>query len=111
MAVFAILPIVGMTLVWVPAAIVLMLDGEFTHAFILVLAFIALTVADSIYYPHLVGNRMKLHTAIAFIAAIGGILLFGPMGFILGPLAVTLTLALKDILKVRSLVALAPPMQ
>jgi len=44
------------------------------------------------------GNRMRLHTAVAFIAAIGGLIVFGPVGFIIGPLVFSLTITLRDIL-------------
>ena len=101
MAVFAILPVLGMGMVWIPAVAFLALDSEWVRAGILAAGFIAITVADSFLYPALVGNRMKLHTALAFISAIGGLIVFGPAGFILGPLVVAVTLAIKEILRAR----------
>ena len=47
--------------------------------------------------PVLVGNRLKLHTVLAFLAVVGGLMLFGPAGLILGPLALTVTMALLEI--------------
>jgi predicted PurR-regulated permease PerM len=41
-----------------------------------------------------VGNRLRLHTIPAFISIIGGLVLFGAPGFILGPLAATMTMLL-----------------
>jgi len=98
---FAILPVFGTGMVWIPAALFLALDGEWGRAVIIIIAFGALTAADTIAYPYLVGNRMKLHTAVTFVAAVGGLIVFGPIGFILGPLVVALTVALKEIIWAR----------
>lgn len=101
MAVFAILPVLGIGMIWIPAAAWLALNGQWTATAAMIIAFTGLSVADSVIYPYLVGNRMRLHTAIAFIAAIGGLIVFGAIGFVIGPLAVTLTLTLKDFLRAR----------
>ena len=52
---------------------------------------------DNLLRPVLVGNRLQLHTVMAFISVVGGILVFGPAGFILGPLALTITVVLLEI--------------
>ena len=46
--------------------------------------------------PMFVGNRLRLHTIPAFMSIVGGLLLFGAPGFILGPLAGTLTMLIVD---------------
>lgn len=97
MAALAILPAVGIGLVWIPAALFLALDDNWGRAAVVILAFAALTAADTVAYPYLIGNRMKLHTAVTFVAAVGGLIVFGPVGFILGPLVVAITVALKEI--------------
>ena len=52
--------------------------------------------------PILAGGRLKLHTVQAFIAIVGGLMLFGASGLILGPLAVTITIALLEIWRARA---------
>lgn len=103
MATLAILPAVGIGLVWIPAVFLLALGDEWGRALIVTLAFGALTAADTIAYPYLIGNRMRLHTAVTFIAAIGGLIVFGAVGFILGPLVVAVTISLKEIIQARFL--------
>jgi predicted PurR-regulated permease PerM len=49
-----------------------------------------------------VGNRLRLHTVPAFISIVGGLLLFGASGFILGPLAVTITMLFLEIWRARN---------
>ncbi len=101
MGLFAILPIVGTSMVWIPAAIFLALNGAWIKAAILTAAFVGISVLDTFLYPVIVGDRMKLHTALTFISAIGGLIVFGPAGFILGPVVVAVTLAVKEILHAR----------
>ena len=52
---------------------------------------------DNVIYPILVGNRLKLHTIPAFIAIIGGLVVFGSSGLILGPVTLTITMLLFEI--------------
>ena len=56
---------------------------------------------DNVLRPMFVGNRLQLHTVPAFISMIGGLVLFGAPGFILGPLAVTVTILLVKIWRTR----------
>ena len=93
MGVLAIIPVLGAFVVWVPAAAVLALDGEWGRAVILSLwGLVVIGGIDNLLYPVLVGDRMRLHTVPAFIAVVGGLILFGPSGLLLGPLTVTTTL-------------------
>ena len=56
---------------------------------------------DNVLRPMFVGNRLQLHTVPAFISMVGGLVLFGAPGFILGPLAVTVTILLVEIWRER----------
>lgn len=102
MGMLAIVPVLGAFVIWVPAAIYLALEGEWLKAMILA-AWGGGVVAgiDNLLYPMLVGNRLRLHTAVALIGTFGGILLFGASGLILGPAIIAVTLALVEILKRR----------
>jgi predicted PurR-regulated permease PerM len=101
MALFAILPVLGIAMIWIPAAAWLALNGHWPDALGLTTAFTALSIADTVIYPYLVGNRVHLHTGIAFIAALGGVIVFGAVGFVAGPIAISLTIALKDVVSAR----------
>jgi predicted PurR-regulated permease PerM len=52
---------------------------------------------DNVIYPILVGNRLRLHTIPAFMAIVGGLIVFGPSGVILGPMTLTVTILLLEI--------------
>jgi predicted PurR-regulated permease PerM len=95
MGLLSIVPVLGAFIVWIPAAVLLVLDGSWVRALILA-AWGGIVVGgiDNVLRPIFVGNRLRLHTIPAFISIIGGLLLFGAPGFILGPLAATTTLLL-----------------
>ncbi len=98
MGLLSIVPVLGAFVVWIPASILLFLDGSWVRALILA-AWGGLVVGsiDNVLRPMLVGNRPRLHTIPAFISIIGGLLLFGAPGFILGPLAATMTMMIVEI--------------
>lgn len=86
MIVLSILPLIGAALVWVPAAIILAATGNVLQAVILVL-FCALIVGsiDNVLRPRLVGRDTKMHDLLILFSTLGGLIVFGPVGFILGP--------------------------
>jgi predicted PurR-regulated permease PerM len=102
MALLAVVPILGAFVVWLPAALFLLVEGSAGKALMLVLwGMLVVGTIDNLLRPMLVGNRLKLHTALAFISVVGGLLLFGPAGIILGPVALTVTAALLEIWRSR----------
>ena len=103
MGALAVVPVRGAFVVWVPAAIFLALDGNWGKAFILtVWGGVIVAGIDNVIYPILVGNRLKLHTILAFMAIVGGLVVFGAAGVILGPVTLTVTMLLFEIWRRRT---------
>lgn len=103
MGLLSLVPVLGAFVVWIPAAIFMALDGHESKAAILtVWGAVVVGGIDNILRPILVGNRLRLHTVPAFISIIGGLVLFGPAGFVLGPLVVTTTIVLLEALRERT---------
>jgi len=103
MGLLAIVPVFGAWAIWIPAAVFLALDGHWGQAAILtVWGSVVVGLIDNVLYPVLVGNRLRLHTVSAFVAVVGGLVVFGTSGVILGPLAVTITLTLLQIWRART---------
>lgn len=97
-AVAAFLPGIGTALVIAPAIIFLFLTGNTFGGFgLLIWGATAVGLIDNFLTPKLIGRGMQMHPLLAFIAVLGGISFFGPLGFILGPLAMSVCLALIDI--------------
>lgn len=102
MAILAFLPVVGTWTVWVPAAIFLFLQDRWVAGIVLLAwGVVAMTLLTSFLYPKLVGDRLRLHTLLVFIAIIGGMSAFGLVGIVVGPLVLALTFALFDIWRTR----------
>jgi predicted PurR-regulated permease PerM len=98
MLILAFLPIFGIGLVLIPAALILMLQGDMTQGFIML--FFYATLSFSVEYglkPKLVGKKVKMHTLLVFLAILGGLKLFGFLGIIYGPLIITIFLTMSEI--------------
>jgi len=103
MGLLAVLPVLGAFIVWIPAAIFLALGGNWGKALILaVWGSVVVGTIDNVLYPILVGNRLKIHTVPAFMAIVGGLLVFGSSGLILGPVILTVTILLLEIWRSRT---------
>lgn len=87
MVVLSILPVVGGALIWVPACLILAGTGQLGTAGLLA-GYNALLVGsvDNFLRPRLVGQDTKMHDLVILFSTLGGILVFGPLGFILGPI-------------------------
>jgi predicted PurR-regulated permease PerM len=110
MAVLAFIPIVGISLVYVPASLILALSGQPGRALLLFLPLAV--IASFVEYwlkPALVGRRMRLHTLLVFLSLLGGLDAFGPMGLLLGPLTVTAFVTLVSIYRECYLPRVHPP--
>jgi predicted PurR-regulated permease PerM len=103
MALLAIVPVLGAFVVWVPAAIFLAMNGEMGKALILtVWGGVVVSLIDNLLYPILVGNRLRMHTVPVFFAIVGGLMFFGAVGLVLGPVVLALTIAAIDIWRRRT---------
>lgn len=89
------LPIVGAWVVWVPAAIALAVNGDYTKAIILALVgqFVISSI-DGFLRPILVGQRAKLHELVIFFSVLGGLKYFGLLGILMGPVIMAISYSL-----------------
>ncbi|HCC05716.1 TPA: hypothetical protein DEP58_05475 [Patescibacteria group bacterium] len=94
----AFIPAIGTALVITPAIIFLFLSGNtFGGVGLLIWGVTAVGLVDNFLGPRLVGRGMQLHPLAVFVSVLGGLAFFGPLGFLLGPLAMSVCLALIDI--------------
>ncbi len=102
MAILAFIPVVGISLVYIPFTAILLVVGETSRALGLFvpLAIIA-TIVEYWLKPLLVGRRAQMHTLLVFLSLIGGAIVFGPVGLLLGPLMMTALLTLTGIYRER----------
>lgn len=98
MTVLSVVPGIGAALIWVPAVIYLFITGQ-TLTATLLLAWCAAVVGtvDNLLRPALVGKDAKMPDLLILIGTLGGLFLFGPIGFIVGPIVCGLFLTVWDI--------------
>ena len=98
MAFLSFIPIGGTALIWVPAAILLLVQGAFLKGIILMfLGIFGISMADNFLRPLFISTRTKIHPLLLFFAVLGGIQVFGLIGLVMGPLIATLCLTLIEI--------------
>jgi len=83
----SLIPLVGTALVWVPAVCYLLLFGRMGAALFLTLWCIFVVGAiDNFLRPILMGGRVGMSAVVIFLAILGGLQCFGPIGIVYGPL-------------------------
>jgi len=91
----ALIPLVGSSLVWIPAAVGLIAHGRVGAAIFLAFwGLIVVSMVDNIVKPLVVSGRAEISTLPVLIGLMGGLATFGAIGIILGPVVVALVLAL-----------------
>jgi predicted PurR-regulated permease PerM len=97
-AVAAFIPMVGVWLVVIPGALWLVALGSFPQAIGLLIWMVFLSIViENFLRPWLVGRTAGIHPLLVLFSVLGGFSFFGPIGLLLGPLALGLFLALLEI--------------
>ncbi|MEW5910197.1 MAG: AI-2E family transporter [Thermodesulfobacteriota bacterium] len=98
MAILAFLPIVGIGVVFIPAAIYLFLSGRIGAGIFFIVSYVVVSgIVEYYLKPKFVGRRVQIHVLLVFLSILGGLKLFGILGIIYGPLIATAFLTLTDI--------------
>jgi predicted PurR-regulated permease PerM len=98
MAVLSLLPAVGASLVWLPAAIILLATGQTWQALVVLLGGVfVIGIIDNVLRPIVVGRDTKMPDYLILIATLGGITVFGLAGFVAGPVIAALFLVIWEL--------------
>ena len=95
----SLVPVVGTPLVWVPAVVLLWLEGHHVAAIALLVWCLVLVsgvehIGKPIVLRRILHSREPMHTGLVFLSLLGGIEMFGLIGIVLGPLVVAFFLAM-----------------
>lgn len=94
----ALVPGIGTSIVFVPAVIYLFVTGSTIAAILLMLwGVLAVGLIDNLLGPYMMSRGNNIHPFLILISVLGGIAAFGPLGFILGPVILSLFLTLLEI--------------
>jgi predicted PurR-regulated permease PerM len=97
-AIVALIPAIGTSLVLIPGILYLFITGNQPGAIGLALwGVVAVGLVDNVLGPRFMNRGLNIHPLLTFLAALGGIIFFGPIGFIMGPLALAFLVALLEI--------------
>jgi predicted PurR-regulated permease PerM len=96
----ALIPGVGTSLVLLPGVLYLFFMSTNLHALgLLIWGIVAVGLIDNYLGPLLINRGVHIHPFIILLSVMGGLVFFGPIGFIAGPLIVALLFALLEIYK------------
>ncbi len=97
----AFIPGVGTSLVLAPAVIYLIAMGHLLSGLgLLVWGILLVGLADNILIPLFYGRDVPVHPLFILFSVLGGLLFFGPIGFLFGPIIVSLFVSLLEIYQV-----------
>jgi predicted PurR-regulated permease PerM len=92
------IPGLGALLVFVPAALYLYLAGNIVGALgVAISGLLVIVLIDNLLTPYFFGKGLEVPQLFVLFSVLGGIIFFGPVGFILGPLALSLFVSLLKI--------------
>jgi predicted PurR-regulated permease PerM len=90
----------GAGIIWVPAAIWLLLSGDIARGLILLLAgALGISGIDNILRPLILSGRASVSGLVIFFGLLGGAAAFGFIGLVIGPIILVTTSRLLDTLR------------
>jgi predicted PurR-regulated permease PerM len=97
MAFLSIVPFIGPWLIYIPAAVILVLTGSYIKGILLlVLGGAVVSQADNLLRPVIVGKRSRIPTLLLLFSILGGLKVFGLLGILLGPIIASMVLTLVN---------------
>ena len=96
----SVIPVVGPSLVWLPAGVYLIFAGAtWKGIFLLLWGAVAVSAVDNVLRPWVVSGKVELHPLVLIVFILGGVSAFGFLGLFLGPVIASVLAALFDMLR------------
>lgn len=88
---FAVIPVLGSPIIWLPLGLYELAIGHVGTAIVLFLfgVFVLMSI-ENILKPKIIGMKARIHPALILLGVLGGLGVFGLIGIILGPLVLSL---------------------
>jgi len=94
-AVLSVVPILGPYLIYIPTGIYLLTSGQIALGIGLMTYGLVLgSILDYVVRPYYTGKWAAIHPLIVLVGIFGGMMLLGPSGIIIGPLAILVIIAI-----------------
>ena len=95
MVILSLVPVVGASFVWIPAALLMLANGEYVDATVLVIfGVFVIGIIDNVLRPILIGRDTRMPDYLILLSTLGGLTVFGPSGFVIGPIIAALFLTI-----------------
>ena len=99
-AILSLIPVIGTSLVWLPAVVYLVLAGSYLKALFLGIWCLGwYLLLENVVKPKVFGEKLNFHPIVFFFLLLGSIQAFGLPGVFVGPLLLTLYFSLWEIYK------------
>lgn len=93
----SIIPALGASLIIIPGGIIMLTIGYTWQGIFLIIVGFAVSTVDNFLRPKLIGKDTKMHSLLVFFSTIGGMSVYGIIGFVIGPIVMALAIAMWDI--------------
>jgi len=89
--VLSIVPAIGPPLIWAPAALWLVMSGDYVAGIgVFIFGAVVIMNIDNILRPRLVGQDAKMTDLMVLLSTLGGLTMFGAVGLVIGPVIAAL---------------------
>lgn len=100
MALFSIIPAIGPAFIWLPAAIILIANGQLISGIIMILVgSLVIGLVDNLLRPVLVGRDTQMPDYLILLSTLGGLTAFGISGIVIGPIIAAFFLSIWEMAK------------
>jgi len=87
MVLTAMIPFIGTWIVWLPAALFKIFNGELFNGFgLLLYGLLIVSLIDNFIKPRLISGKSQIHPVLIILGVFGGLKAFGLIGVMIGPL-------------------------
>ena len=108
---FSMIPVVGPAIIYVPISAIMIIKGfvgtntilAVKGIILLVFGFGIVSSVDNLVKPLVISGKVKVHPALILIGVIGGIIAYGMIGLVLGPMILVLLLTIFETYKIPKL--------
>lgn len=102
MSILAFLPLIGMSIVYIPASIYLLALGRYGEGIFLFLFCSAVSlIVENWFKPIFVGASVEINSVVVLLSIVGGLSAFGPVGIFYGPLIISLFMTIVNLYHAR----------
>lgn len=92
------IPVIGSSIIWIPATLYLVLIGQWGWAIFLVAwCILVVSTIDTVLRPVFLRGGSQLPILVIFLSILGGMSVFGPIGILYGPLILSFVMVMLQI--------------